>query len=218
MAEAALKVQQKREAHEKDLGPLARHWTWVADLEAFRAKEVKKGIPFKDRLFIIKRPHFIQELGRYSITRWDESGLLRLVTAGEILNMPTCWLCEDPVVSRLGTMRGQKLPCGHVFYERCISKLMDWQPFHPHCPNCKEVWTVHTFPKWEMPGEAGGATEGFDRFRRFKSWIRWIHEKNLFGEEEEFSDLDDSDDDETAGDQARLPCAGNCGYCNTRGF
>jgi hypothetical protein len=214
MAMSRFKARQERDAADKALEPLERQWEWVTELTRFREREVKKGVPLKDRIFVIERPHFINKLGKYAPTEWTGSGLLRPVDAGELINRPICALCDVRVTGvSFGPHSGQKLPCGHVFHQFCISKLMDWNALNPHCPNCKEAWEVHTYPKWEWPDKDNGGSWGPNRFRRFRSWIRWVREQDLDGEVLEFSDLDEDSDEETAEEHERLPCADGCGEC-----
>ncbi|KAE9369281.1 hypothetical protein N431DRAFT_442963 [Stipitochalara longipes BDJ] len=66
----------------------------MTELAAFRRKE-ERGIPFHNRLFVIPRPRFVHRLAKYAPACWDSSGLLQKVDHGEMINEPTCSLCEE---------------------------------------------------------------------------------------------------------------------------
>jgi len=202
LAQADWEARKVREEAEKALMPMERQWAWMTDLAAFRSREENNGVPLKDRLFVIPFPHWIHRLDRYTPTSWDDSGLLRNVDHGEMINNPSCSLCQKAV----GMRTGRKLPCGHVFHHHCVSKFLDYRALSPSCPDCKESWEVHTFPDFELKHE-GHATS---RFRRFKSWIRWVKDPAAQAEGREFSDLENSDDEEedTAASDELIRCPG----------
>jgi hypothetical protein len=148
MVDRRFKARQERDAADKDLDSWERQWEWITERARFREREAKKGVPLKDRIFVIERPHFINKLGKYAPTEWYGSGLLREADAGKLINQPICALCDVRVTGvSFGPHSGRKLPCGHVFHQVCISKLIDWNALNPHCPNCKEAWEVHMYPK-----------------------------------------------------------------------
>lgn len=101
---------------------------------------------------------------------------------------------------------------------------MNFDSYTLHCPNCKERWSVRTFPEFELPkpkflrrrGSWGFWGEhGSDRYRRFRLWIRWVNEQDEEDVEKEFSDLEsDSDDDDEPTPEANEPYACSCSECD----
>lgn len=104
-----------------------------------------------DRLFVIPAPRWIGRLQRWTPTAWDESGLLRKVDHGEMINEPACELCKQKV----SMYNGRKLPCGHIFHKHCISCFLDCHEKAPRCTDgCgKGTWKTLFFPDSKMEKE-----------------------------------------------------------------